>query len=91
MPGPRPSLPGQRSDFVNSEKRLVIVKDVGEQHCIEDVGYVPSAADYLAELDPQPWMSGRAGHAPPSARRLAAKRGRTLHAGDVLQAKAVVK
>jgi hypothetical protein len=36
--------------FVNSEGRLVIVKDLGEQHCVEDLGHIPCVADYLQEL-----------------------------------------
>jgi hypothetical protein len=74
--------------FRNSDNRLVIVKDVGERHCIEDLGYIPAASDYLAEVEPRPWMSGHPGDAPPSARRVAARRGHTIRRTD-MEAKAV--
>ena len=37
----------------------VVVRLIGEQHCIEDLGFVPSFADWVRCIRPQPWM-GRA-------------------------------
>jgi hypothetical protein len=30
---------------------------IAEQHVTEDIGYIPSAADWLREIRPQAWMS----------------------------------
>lgn len=60
----------------NGKTKKVSVRDVGEQHCLEDFhGFIPTAADYLIEMESQPWMNGVRGQFPPSAKKLmAAKR-----------------
>jgi hypothetical protein len=42
-----------------STSRVVPVRLIGEQHVIEDLGFIPSFADWLRSIRPQPWM-GRA-------------------------------
>lgn len=69
--------------FTNSEGRLVVVKDVAEQHVVEDLGYLATPQDYLVNMDLQPWMGGVAGDAPPSARNGKTVRGRRLFTKDV--------
>ena len=44
-----------------STGRVVPVRLIGEQHCIEDLGFVPSFADWVRTIRPEPWM----GHAQP--------------------------
>lgn len=44
--------------ITNSEGKMVCVRDVAEQHVIEDLGYIPSLDDWLKEMKEQPWMSG---------------------------------
>lgn len=44
--------------LVNSEGREVHVRDVAEQHVLEDLGWIPSLSDWLREMPPQPWMAG---------------------------------
>ncbi len=59
--------------ITNSAGREVSVRDVGEQHVLEDFNnrFIPSAQDYLAEMEFQGWMlNGRSG-VPPSYERLA--------------------
>lgn len=55
------------STFVNSEGRTVSVRDVAEQHILEDYGgrFIPTAQDFLQEIPYQDWMSGA--DLPPSA------------------------
>ena len=44
--------------IVNSDGKQVSVRDIGEQHCLEDFGnkFIPSAQDYLQEIEYQAWM-----------------------------------
>lgn len=42
-----------------STGRQVPVRLIGEQHVIEDLGFIPSFADWVRCIRPQPWM-GRA-------------------------------
>jgi hypothetical protein len=42
-----------------STGRVVPVRLVGEQHIIEDLGFIPSFADWVRCIRPEPWM-GRA-------------------------------
>jgi hypothetical protein len=61
--------------ITNSEGKVVSVRDVGEQHVAEDFGnrFIPTAQDYLQEIEWQPWMqNGREG-APPSFVRVERK------------------
>lgn len=48
------------STIVNSEGHRVMVRYIGEQHCIEDLGRVPTMADWLREMTLKPWMEQRA-------------------------------
>jgi hypothetical protein len=42
----------------NSDGRRVFVRDIAAQHVLEDLGYIPSLAQCLAELPLRPWMAG---------------------------------
>lgn len=60
----------------NSQGRKVSVRDVGEQHILEDFGgrYIPTAQDYLEHMNFEDWMqNGSRGH-PSSFDRLNQKR-----------------
>jgi hypothetical protein len=52
--------------IINSDGRTVSVRDIGEQHCLEDFAnkFIPSAQDYLAEMSFQPWMQNGMSHPP---------------------------
>lgn len=47
--------------FVNSAGQTVSVRDVAEQHVLEDFGgrFIPTAQDYLQEIEFQGWMNGQ--------------------------------
>lgn len=51
----------------NSGGKTYSVRDIGEQHVLEDYGmkFIPSAQDFLAEMDYRDWMQNGKG-APPS-------------------------
>lgn len=42
---------------VNSNERHIPVRWVGEQHVKEDLGFVPTLADWLMKIRPEPWMN----------------------------------
>ena len=42
----------------NSDGKSVCVRDIAEQHVIEDLGWIPSLTDWLNEIDLKPWMMG---------------------------------
>ncbi len=46
-----------------SNGRVVPVRLIGEQHILEDLGRVPSFADWVRAIRPEAWM-GRAGRIP---------------------------
>lgn len=60
----------------NSDGRDVSVRDIGEQHVLEDFGmrFIPTPQDYLQEMEPKPWMSNGRGDAPPSNVKVARSR-----------------
>jgi hypothetical protein len=45
--------------IVNSEGRSVSVRDIAEDHVIEDLGFIPTMQDYLQHMTLEPWMGGR--------------------------------
>ena len=46
--------------ITNSTGRVVPVRLIGEQHVIDDLGRIPSFADWVRAIRPEPWM-GSAG------------------------------
>lgn len=46
-------------NITNSEGKLVSVRDIAEQHVLEDLGTIPSVQDFLSQMKIQPWMGGR--------------------------------
>jgi hypothetical protein len=48
----------------NSDGREVHVRDIGEQHVLEDLNCIPSLEDWLDHLNLTSWMNG-AGHQDP--------------------------
>ena len=42
--------------IVNSNGRQVPVRALGEQHCIEDIGFIPTIKDYLDNMNIVNWM-----------------------------------
>jgi hypothetical protein len=47
------------STLTLSTGRILPVRFIGEQHVIEDLGRIPTVADWLAKIHPEPWMLGR--------------------------------
>lgn len=43
----------------NSAGRIVPVRYIGEQHVQEDLGRIPTLADWFRQISPEPWMLGR--------------------------------
>ncbi len=39
-----------------STGRVVPVRLIGEQHVLEDLGFIPSFADWVKCIHPEPWM-----------------------------------
>ena len=42
--------------IINSNNKKVPVKTIGEQHIMEDCGYIPSVSDWLINLQPKRFM-----------------------------------
>jgi hypothetical protein len=42
--------------IVNSDGRMVPVRAIGEQHCMEDLGWIPTIKDYLDNMNTVGWM-----------------------------------
>ena len=45
--------------ITNSDGDEIPVRFVGEQHVKEDLGRIPTLADWLLRIDPEPWMHGQ--------------------------------
>src|SRR6185295_13442427 len=45
--------------ITNADGRVIPVRWIGEQHVREDLGFIPSFADWVKAIRPEPWM-GRA-------------------------------
>ena len=71
-----PCTPDNRFPLIiNSDGKEVSIRDIGEQHILEDYKgkFIPSAADFLNELDFKPWMQNGEG-APPSFAKIYEKK-----------------
>lgn len=49
---------GASTNIVNSDGQKVSVRDVGEQHVLEDIGKIPSISDYLKGMPLYEWLGG---------------------------------
>jgi hypothetical protein len=58
--------------IINSDGRKVQVRDVGEQHVLEDFGgrFIPSAQDYLQGIPMEEWMVQGKGEPPTSYKKI---------------------
>jgi hypothetical protein len=58
--------------FTNSDGKVVSVRDIGEQHVLEDYSkrFIPSAQDFLQEIPYQEWMLSGKGQPPQSFKLL---------------------
>lgn len=45
--------------ITNSDGLIVCTRDLGEQHVLEDLGFIPTVSDYLNHLEHQDWMSNK--------------------------------
>jgi hypothetical protein len=44
--------------IVNSDGKQVSVRDLGEEHVLQDLGTIPTVERWLEKLPIEPWMSG---------------------------------
>lgn len=65
--------------LTNSVGRTISVRDIGEQHVAEDFRgrYIPTAQDFLAEMEMKEWMNNGRG-VPPSFQKIENKLKGTL-------------
>jgi hypothetical protein len=47
------------TNIMNSDGKLVSVRDIGEQHVIDDMGTIPTVQDYLIHLPLLSWLGGK--------------------------------
>ena len=47
------------STITLSNGRVVPVRFIGEQHVLEDIGRIPTVADWLGSIRPESWMLGK--------------------------------
>jgi hypothetical protein len=47
------------STITLSTGRVLPVRFIGEQHVLEDLGRIPTVADWLGRIQPESWMLGR--------------------------------
>jgi hypothetical protein len=62
--------------LTNSDGKTISVRDIGEQHVLEDYRkrFIPSAQDFLQEMEVREWMVAGMGEPPTSAKRLLNKK-----------------
>jgi hypothetical protein len=44
--------------LTNSDKKVVCVRDIAENHVIEDLGFIPTIERWFHKMPIEPWMSG---------------------------------
>lgn len=43
--------------IVNADGKRVAVRQIAEQHVLDDLGWIPSVKDWLQHVEIQPWMA----------------------------------
>jgi hypothetical protein len=56
----------------NSLGKEISVREIAEQHVLEDFGmrYIPSAQDYIQEMEMKAWMNNGIGEPPTSFKKI---------------------
>lgn len=44
--------------LTNSDNMVVCVRDIVEDHIIQDIGFIPTIERWLSKLPMEPWMAG---------------------------------
>lgn len=44
--------------MTNSDGKLVSVRDIAEEHVLQDLGFIPTMQDWLEKMPIEGWMSG---------------------------------
>lgn len=62
--------------ITNSDGKVISVRTIGEEHVQEDFGnrFIPSAQDYLQEIEFKPWMQNGLGSPPSFAKVIERKK-----------------
>jgi len=65
--------------FKNSDGRIIAVREIGEQHILEDFSmkFIPTAQDYLQEIEIKHWMNNARLGTCPSNKKISNKIKRT--------------
>lgn len=65
-----PDLEGKMVTIINSDGVRISVRDIGEQHILEDYKniFIPSPQDFLAEMELKDWMNNGNGKPPSMAK-----------------------
>lgn len=45
--------------IINSNDKKISVRDLAEEHIIQDLGFIPTMEHWLKQLPIEPWMSGK--------------------------------
>lgn len=63
---------GRFYTILNSDGKEISVRDIGEQHVLEDFGmrFIPSAQDYIQEMEMKSWMNNGMGEGPTSFKKI---------------------
>jgi hypothetical protein len=43
--------------IINADGKKIPVRYIGEQHVTEDCGRIPTVAEWLSKIHPEPWMA----------------------------------
>lgn len=72
--------------IINTDGKIVSVRDIGEQHVLEDFGgrFIPTAQDYLQEIEYKEWMQNGK-ECPPSFQKVNKRRNRKKEEAKVVQ------
>lgn len=67
---------GRFYTILNSDGKEISVREIGEQHVLEDFGmrFIPSAQDYIQEMEMKSWMNNGMGEGPSSFKKIEAKK-----------------
>ena len=47
------------TNILNSDGKLISVRDIAERHVLDDMGTIPTVQDYLTHLPLLPWLGGK--------------------------------
>lgn len=83
----QPTSDNRFPTITNSDGKIISVRDIGEQHCLEDFGnrFIPTVQDYFEGMKMELWMNNGAKGTYPTSHKIIAEQPKRIKRSSLLK------